>query len=171
MSNVFKFLFIIILWIIFFFTSLVFFNEIGEWYSAKDLLNSGKLQPGDIIYVNYTTFFHEVIYEKDGYVLHYSKEKPVVERADLVSYAKENLVKIGNVAVDNFAKNQYNLLPKPPNEIIKTAQALIGHKSAYNLLCNNCEMFVSFCRYGERFSYQVTTQNMVNEAFNSKYTK
>jgi len=88
----------------------------------------------------------------DGHVIHFSGEPlnsktPIVEKV-----AMEEFLKDGELEVVRYSSNKK---PFSAEETIQRAEKRLG-EGRYNLLCNNCEHFASWCKNGKARSTQVT---------------
>ncbi|KAM4808179.1 lecithin retinol acyltransferase-like isoform 2-T2 [Rhinophrynus dorsalis] len=130
---------------------------------------------GDLLEVPRTLFIHFGIYLGDNQVAHLmpdilpalssdeSQVKKMVTNKRLITGV---IAKVASVRVDtvqDFAYGgkilvnpmdlQIKNKPLPPEEVAQRAEKLVGTTS-YSLLWNNCEHFVTYCRYGVPVSFQ-----------------
>lgn len=104
---------------------------------------------GDHICVNRGPYWHHGIYLGNGRVIHYTgylKDKgknAAVKIESIQKFAKGREIYYGD------SKVQYSR-----NEIVKRAKSRIGEKD-YDIVGNNCEQFVNWCRNGQHKSQQV----------------
>ncbi|XP_035506965.1 lecithin retinol acyltransferase-like [Scophthalmus maximus] len=137
-----------------------------------------KFQRGDLLEVPRTLFTHFGIYLGDGRVAHLIPDALPLLTADgrrvqrMVTNARLLLgviCKRASIRVDSvedFAYGAGILLnaadrasaaarrsPLPGEEVARRAERLVGAVS-YSLLWNNCEHFVTYCRYGSAQSLQ-----------------
>ncbi|XP_015276514.1 PREDICTED: HRAS-like suppressor 3, partial [Gekko japonicus] len=119
---------------------------------------------GDLIEIDRTGYHHWAIYIGDGYVVHLAPESEVAGAglyslrsviSDHAMVKKEPLLEV--VGNDEYRiNNKYDgrFPPLPEDEIIARAKAEVGRVIAYNVLCQNCEHFVTRLRYGTAVSDQ-----------------
>ncbi|KAK2817698.1 hypothetical protein Q7C36_021631 [Tachysurus vachellii] len=135
-----------------------------------------QLQRGDLLEVPRTLFVHFGIYLGDGKVAHLIPDiLPLLTRDELrvravVSNKRlllgvlfrraavrvdtlEDFVYGARVLLINAMDGVLGVQPAPNEEVARTAETLIG-AVRYSLLWNNCEHFVTFCRYGTGISLQ-----------------
>ncbi|KAM6949265.1 lecithin retinol acyltransferase-like [Aplochiton taeniatus] len=147
-----------------------------ERFSMKEAVKpSGpRLQRGDLLEVPRTLFTHFGIYLGDGRVAHLIPDiLPVVGGGRQVRETVTNvrlllgvLSKTASVRVDSTEDFAYGVpvrlntmdgtLRTPPltnEEVAGRAEELIG-SVPYSLMWNNCEHFVTYCRYGTGVSLQ-----------------
>ena len=95
-----------------------------------------KLQKGDHIKVQRIGYSHHGIY--DGYNSVYEYDEGVVKCVSLKEFALNDNIEVVINEPSKFTKD----------EIVRRAQRRLG-ESDYNLICNNCENFATWCRIGE----------------------
>ncbi|TRY84905.1 hypothetical protein DNTS_002025, partial [Danionella cerebrum] len=137
--------------------------------------NSYCFQRGDLLEVPRTLFTHFGIYLGDNKVAHLMPDiLPVLtsNKAQIQKVVTNNRLLLGVLykhalirvdSVEDFAYGSSVLLNtmdttlrRPPldaEEVARRAEKLIGH-IPYSLLWNNCEHFVTYCRYGTAVSLQ-----------------
>lgn len=110
--------------------------------TVQSVFRSGdlELEHGDHIYIQNLGYTHHGIYIGNNRVIHYTKgydEQPVVQTDSLDNFGpKSCLFKKASSA--NYTRD----------EIISRAYSKLG-ENGYNLIFNNCEHFVRWCRTGE----------------------
>ncbi|XP_017313535.1 lecithin retinol acyltransferase [Ictalurus punctatus] len=137
---------------------------------------TAQLERGDLLEVPRTLFVHFGIYLGDGKVAHLIPDiLPLLTRDELrvravVSNKRlllgvlcrraavrvdtlEDFVYGARVLLINAMDGVLGVQPAPNEEVARTAEKLIG-AVRYSLLWNNCEHFVTFCRYGTGISLQ-----------------
>lgn len=137
---------------------------------------TAQLERGDLLQVPRTLFVHFGIYLGDGKVAHLIPDiLPLFTRDELrvravVSNKRlllgvlcrraavrvdtlEDFVYGARVLLINAMDGALGVQPAPNEEVARTAERLIG-AVRYSLLWNNCEHFVTFCRYGTGISLQ-----------------
>lgn len=100
------------------------------------------LYPGDHIYVDYVVFTHHGLYCDYGQVIHYA---PIDDSSS----------HIHKCTIDEFANNRRIFVCSKDEspirfkteKVIERANSRLGEVT-YNLLINNCENFVRWCRFG-----------------------
>ncbi|XP_030631883.1 lecithin retinol acyltransferase-like [Chanos chanos] len=134
-----------------------------------------NLQRGDLLEVPRTLFVHFGIYLGDNKVAHMMPDiMPVLTRnKSRIQKVVNNkrlllgvLCKYATIRIDtleDFAYGSPVLLntmdsslkkqPLPNEDVARRAEMLVG-RIPYSLLWNNCEHFVTYCRYGTGFSLQ-----------------
>ncbi|NWI09186.1 LRAT acyltransferase, partial [Crypturellus soui] len=135
----------------------------------------GRLQRGDLLEVPRTLFIHFGIYLGDNRVAHlmpdilpaFTDDRRQIERVvtnkRLVLGVLAKMASIRVDSVEDFAYggsvlvNHMDRLFKDrvlgSEEAARRAEKLVG-ATAYSLLWNNCEHFVTYCRYGAAVSLQ-----------------
>ncbi|XP_075469055.1 lecithin retinol acyltransferase-like [Ascaphus truei] len=130
---------------------------------------------GDLLEVPRTLFVHFGIYLGDNKVAHLipdiltafsadkSRIKKVVSNKRLIMGVLAKVASIRVDTVQDFAYGGSIILnhmdrnirnpPLPLEEVAQRAEKLVGSTS-YSLLWNNCEHFVTYCRYGIPVSFQ-----------------
>ncbi|MFK7770221.1 MAG: lecithin retinol acyltransferase family protein [Mariniblastus sp.] len=111
-------------------------------------------QPGDHLVVDFGLYRHHGIACGEGTVIHFGRgifdlENAVVEQVDLVTFCQ------GREIVVVETKSTFT-----PEEIVVRATQRIGARG-YDLLDNNCEHFVNWCRSGESESHQANVSETV----------
>lgn len=137
---------------------------------------TAQLERGDLLEVPRTLFVHFGIYLGDGKVAHLIPDiLPLLTRDQLrvravVSNKRlllgvlcrraavrvdtlEDFVYGARVLLVNVMDGVLGARPAPNEEVARTAEKLVG-AVRYSLLWNNCEHFVTFCRYGTGVSLQ-----------------
>lgn len=137
---------------------------------------TAQLERGDLLEVPRTLFVHFGIYLGDGKVAHLIPDiLPLLTRDQLrvravVSNKRlllgvlcrraavrvdtlEDFVYGARVLLVNAMDGVLGVRPAPNEEVARTAEKLVG-AVRYSLLWNNCEHFVTFCRYGTGVSLQ-----------------
>ncbi|KAG9344078.1 hypothetical protein JZ751_012558 [Albula glossodonta] len=168
---------------LFIFSSLKFFNSI---WSDNDKCTGHcqvpSLQRGDLLEVPRTLFIHSGIYLGDNKVAHLMPDilplltsdesqisKVVTNKRLLLGVLSKN-ASIRVDTVEDFAFGSQILVnsmdntskkPLPNEDVAKRAEKLIG-AIPYSLLWNNCEHFVTYCRYGSATSLQ-TEKSVVRD--------
>ncbi|XP_077061355.1 lecithin retinol acyltransferase-like [Siphateles boraxobius] len=142
---------------------------------AKPREESPYFQRGDLLEVPRTLFTHFGIYLGDNKVAHLmpdillvltsnkSQTQKVVTNMRLLLGVIYKYASIRVDTVEDFAFGSPVLLntmdttlrkqPLAAEEVARRAEKLIGH-IPYSLLWNNCEHFVTYCRYGTAVSLQ-----------------
>jgi hypothetical protein len=125
----------------------------------KDRLSKGKEpipvsepQKGDILCVNRGAYRHYGIYAGNSTVIHYAAAKKdfgsdvCVHETTLKNFIKNSKC----IAVPINGKNVFS-----PDETLNRARSRIG-ENKYNIIFNNCEHFVYWCKTGRNVSKQVS---------------
>ena len=143
--------------------------------SERDESLPQKFQRGDLLEVPRTLFTHFGIYLGDNRVAHLIPDilpaltadsrqiQEMVTNTRLLLGVLSNRASIRVDSVEDFAYGACILLnamdravrrsPLPGEEVARRAERLVGSVS-YSLLWNNCEHFVTYCRYGTAQSLQ-----------------
>ena len=106
---------------------------------------------GDLIYVYRNLWQLDGLYQHygidcgDGTVIHYRKPSETVERTTLATFSRGNPI---YVAEDDDGFSYI------PDVVVTRAESRLGEQK-YNLLFNNCEHFVSWCKTGISHSRQI----------------
>ena len=117
--------------------------------SPGNLLQIGKIKKGEFdlgehLFVRRGIYTHHGIYIGNGYVIHYSQ-------------SSGDIVEIHPVSIDEFSKGDtifYLPRSKSPltyteEQAVERAWSRVGEEN-YNLIINNCEQFVRWCRCGKK---------------------
>ncbi len=99
---------------------------------------------GDHLYVSRRTYTHHGIDCGDGTVIHY-REGEAITRSSRPYFALGETIRV-----------KPYLTSDPPDVVLKRAESRLGERD-YNLVFNNCEHFVSWCKTGEHRSEQVNS--------------
>ncbi|XP_032553172.1 phospholipase A and acyltransferase 1-like isoform X2 [Chiroxiphia lanceolata] len=123
-------------------------------------------EPGDLIEIKRPLYQHWALYLGDGYVIHLtsadegmrclsaSSDATLSKKAKVKKQLLKEVVGTDDWEVNN--KYDRSRTPLPVKEIIKRAESYVGKEMTYNVLCENCEHFVTMLRYGEGVSDQVS---------------
>ncbi|XP_052077001.1 phospholipase A and acyltransferase 2-like [Mytilus californianus] len=113
-----------------------------------------NLEEGDLISIKENILYsHWAVYAGDDKVVHLSGKDDVSSEFAFVKL--ENFWKVvGNKKAKKNNKKDKERTPFRGKDIVKRALSMIG-PNAYNLLCNNCEHFATWCRYDKKKSDQV----------------
>uniref|UniRef100_A0A8C6YHI6 Lecithin retinol acyltransferase n=1 Tax=Naja naja TaxID=35670 RepID=A0A8C6YHI6_NAJNA len=139
--------------------------------------------PGDLLEVPRTLFIHFGIYLGDNQVAHLMPDmlpaftndrkliQKVVTNKRLILGVITKMARIRVDTVEDFAYGGSILVNSMDSffkncilcndEVVHRAKRLVG-TTEYSLLWNNCEHFVTFCRYGCPVSFQTTKVNSLN---------
>lgn len=126
-----------------------------------------QLNPGDLIEFKRKLYSHWALYIGNSKLIHFHGN--IGNRASHLNisgvqlpYVKNAQVMISNywdVIEDSYAfrNNLFDKLmkPLPLEEILGRAYEKVGHHD-FNIVSNNCEHFVKYCRYGISSSDQMT---------------
>ncbi|NWU18085.1 HRSL1 enzyme, partial [Cephalopterus ornatus] len=123
-------------------------------------------EPGDLIEIKRGVYEHWALYLGDGYVIHVTSEdegiSPLSAGSEVLltkkAKVKKQLLK-DVVGTDDWEVNNkydHSRTPFPVKKIIKRAESYIDREVPYDVLCKNCEHFVTMLRYGEGVSDQVS---------------
>ncbi|MBN3316222.1 LRAT acyltransferase, partial [Atractosteus spatula] len=161
---------------IFLLTNFNVFNVIStDGEKCPNHCDGSSFKRGDLLEVPRTLFIHFGIYLGDNKVAHLMPDIMPVLTTDKCQIQKVVtnkrlllgvLSKIASIRVDtveDFAYgskvivNQMDIIskkqPLPNEDVALRAEKLVG-ATPYSLLWNNCEHFVTYCRYGTPVSYQ-----------------
>lgn len=106
---------------------------------------------GDRLYVYRNLWNFDGLYKHygidcgDGTVIHYRKPSEVIERTSIESFSKGNRV---------YIEPSSNGFCFVPDVVLERAASRLG-ENRYNLLFNNCEHFVNWCKTGISDSKQI----------------
>ncbi len=109
------------------------------------------MSKGDCIYVYRNLARLEGLYKHygidcgDGTVIHYRKPSETIEQTSLATFSRGNPVYVAEYS-DGFGYI--------PDVVVQRAESRLGEQD-YNLLFNNCEHFVTWCKTGVINSKQV----------------
>jgi len=116
---------------------------------------STELQPGDVIVTSRFLYRHYGIYAGNGKVIHYAAadgdfgSDVKVRESGLEHFAFDEEYGILQFREKNGRKKLFS-----PEETLCRARSRLGEES-YNLIFNNCEHFVLWCKCGINKSTQV----------------
>ncbi|XP_045711328.1 phospholipase A and acyltransferase 4-like [Phyllostomus hastatus] len=122
-----------------------------------DSQESSECNPGDLIEMFRDGFQHWALYMGDGYLVHLAvlRDSPEASasREDLFLSKKAVVKKVplADVKRSTYRVNNQldkELQPLPVEQIISTAERMIGEKMEFDISSNNCEHFVTKLRYG-----------------------
>ncbi|KAM4808178.1 lecithin retinol acyltransferase-like isoform 1-T1 [Rhinophrynus dorsalis] len=166
--------------IVFIFEKLFIFSNfkmfsLGKKSKSKESCDICCLKRGDLLEVPRTLFVHFGIYLGNDKVAHLMPDilpalsddvcviRKVVTNKRLIMGV---LAKIASVRVDtvqdfayggsiivNHMDSSFKTKPLSNEEVAQRAEKLLG-ATTYSLLWNNCEHFVTYCRYGVPMSFQ-----------------
>ncbi|XP_039217108.1 lecithin retinol acyltransferase [Crotalus tigris] len=139
--------------------------------------DSSYFRPGDLLEVPRTLFIHFGIYLGDNQVAHLMPDilpaftndgkliQKVVTNKRLILGVITKMARIRVDTVEDFAYGGSILVNSMDtffkncilcnDKVVHRAKRLVG-TTEYSLLWNNCEHFVTFCRYGSPVSFQTT---------------
>lgn len=124
-----------------------------------------KPQPGDLIEIFRGVYQHWGIYVGDGFIIHLAPpceqaqagansmmsvmhHKAMVKKELLCEVAGNNEYRVNNLQDEKYE-------PRPIDEILQEAHALLGMELPYCFIKRNCEHFATELRYGKAESRQV----------------
>uniref|UniRef100_A0A8C6YIY4 Lecithin retinol acyltransferase n=1 Tax=Naja naja TaxID=35670 RepID=A0A8C6YIY4_NAJNA len=154
------------------------FNGLYSKTFQREPLNFAPQElPGDLLEVPRTLFIHFGIYLGDNQVAHLMPDmlpaftndrkliQKVVTNKRLILGVITKMARIRVDTVEDFAYGGSILVNSMDSffkncilcndEVVHRAKRLVG-TTEYSLLWNNCEHFVTFCRYGCPVSFQTT---------------
>ncbi|XP_069834825.1 lecithin retinol acyltransferase-like isoform X1 [Dendropsophus ebraccatus] len=160
---------------IFIFANLKKFRPTKRKAGAASDMEACRLRRGDLLEVPRTLFIHYGIYLGDNKVAHLMPDilPAISEDKCLIGKVVTNkrlilgvLAKVATIRVDtvqdfayggriivNHMDKSFKTKPLCNEEVAERAEKLVGAK-AYSLLWDNCEHFVTYCRYGRPVSSQ-----------------
>jgi hypothetical protein len=106
-------------------------------------MSTSSFQPGDHLVVSRGLYTHHGVYAGDGWVVH--KDFGPVRLESLATFGDGHKVRVCPPKDDDF----------PAATILARAVSRLG-EDRYDLLADNCEHFVRWCRNGRANSPQVT---------------
>lgn len=112
--------------------------------------------PGDHIRVKLKGYYHHGIYIGNDEVIQFGHPFDVFSNHDEIAVIKSNIEDFlhgGFLEVRIYNKKELKK-KRPADQIIKTANELIGTKG-YHILYNNCEHFANYCVFLEKISHQI----------------
>lgn len=119
------------------------------------------LLPGDMIQVKgnyiYQWFYsHFAIFIGNGEIVHVDSSDNPLKKCDVVRISMVDAFKGKLVRKNNHLDNADSFRDRirPTREIVRTARDWVGKNWDYNFYTNNCEHFVTLCRYGRPISLQ-----------------
>uniref|UniRef100_A0A3P9DSZ0 LRAT domain-containing protein n=1 Tax=Maylandia zebra TaxID=106582 RepID=A0A3P9DSZ0_9CICH len=115
---------------------------------------------GDLIEISRENYAHWAVYVGAGFVVHFVNHYGVSSGASVkAANSTVRKEKIWDVVgkdkwkINNSMDRQYK--PRPANDIVEDAKALVGKELRYDVVSFNCEHFVTKLRYGVAESRQV----------------
>jgi len=141
----------------------------GSWMEADVFLQDSDVELADLICFYRGWYYHWGIYDGDGYVIHVPAESKngiqcTIRRENLVDVAKKvpekTRVRIDNLypaACSFYCNGLKGDLQRSIETQLEAARNMIGQTVDYNFLTNNCEHFVTRCKYGYGFCTQAGT--------------
>ena len=131
----------------------------SDFVDPRSLLR--HLLPGDMIQVKgnyiYQWFYsHFAIFIGNGEIVHVDSSDNPLKKCDVVRISMVDAFKGKLVRKNNHLDNADNFRDRirPTREIVRTARDWVGKNWDYNFYTNNCEHFVTLCRYGRPISLQ-----------------
>jgi hypothetical protein len=112
-----------------------FVNVIRKYFAPE----VKELYIGDHLYVQRMGYTHHGLYYGDGKIIHYLLEAVKIDSLETFADGSKILKKSELVSPSSYSAQ----------EIVKRAESRLG-ESNYNLVFNNCEHFVRWCRNGEQ---------------------
>ena len=103
---------------------------------------------GDHLIVRHATYTHHAIDLEDGFVVHYGRGLHDKSQARVEKVPREIFTR-GKPVTTGFHPARFS-----PDQIIQRALSRLG-ENEYDLLDNNCEHFVNWCRLGVSESAQI----------------
>lgn len=101
-----------------------------------------RFQPGDHLVVSRRLYTHHGVYAGEGWVVH--KDFGPVRLESLAAFARAAKIRVCKPRADDF----------PAKTVLARAVSRLG-EDRYDLLFDNCEHFVRWCRSGKSESPQV----------------
>ncbi|XP_077135493.1 lecithin retinol acyltransferase-like isoform X1 [Ranitomeya variabilis] len=165
---------------VFIFEKILIFSNLKKFSLAKRKVGarsteSCTLKRGDLLQVPRTLFVHFGIYLGNNKVAHLMPDilPAISEDKYLIGKVVTNkrlilgvLAKVASIRVDivqdfayggsiivNHMDKSFKTKPLSNEEVAQRAEKLVGATS-YSLLWDNCEHFVTYCRYGSPVSFQ-----------------
>jgi len=119
-------------------------------------VNFENLEPeeGDLIEIQRDGYAHWALYVGNGYVIHLTqigKGLAKVFKEELRHVVNKSLCRVNNLKI---AAQRRGLIPKAVHDILEVAHHSSHGVGKYHLFHDNCEHFVTYCRFGEPFSEQ-----------------
>ncbi|KAM9331535.1 lecithin retinol acyltransferase-like [Gastrophryne carolinensis] len=159
----------------FIFANFKHFSLTNRKRTARCFVGVCELKRGDLLQVPRTLFVHFGIYLGNNKVAHLMPDilPALSDNKCLIDKVVTNkrlilgvLAKVASIRVDtvqdfayggsiivNRMDNSFKTKPLSNEEVAQRAEKLVGARS-YSLLWDNCEHFVTFCRYGFAKSFQ-----------------
>ncbi len=125
-----------------------------------DIPDNCRPMKGDLIEIKRSVYDHWGVYVGDGEVIHLCDEedrKATIKRDLLKGVCGKSLCRINNLGK---AAQKRGLRPRSVDNILKAAYKMLNEKFDYHPIDNNCEHFVTSCRFGLRFSEQAEAAKM-----------
>ena len=114
-------------------SSLPLRNVIRKYFSAEVT----ELYQGDHLYVQRSVYTHHGLYYGEDKVIHYLKGSVTIDSLEKFADGSKILRNSELVSPASFSRS----------EIIRRSESRLG-ENKYNLMFNNCEHFVRWCRNG-----------------------
>jgi hypothetical protein len=122
--------------------------------TVYDIPDKCSPMKGDLIEIKRSLYDHWAVYVGDREVIHLCDEgdwKATIKRDLLKDVCGKSLCRINNLGK---AAQMRNLKTRSVDNILKAAYKMLNEKFDYHPIDNNCEHFVTSCRFGSRFSEQ-----------------
>jgi hypothetical protein len=130
-----------------------------------DIWENCKPVKGELIEIKRIIYDHWAVYVGDGEVIHVCDEgdwKATIRLDLLKDVCGESLCRINNL---EKAAQKRGLKPRSVSAILKDAYTMLDEKFDYHPIDNNCEHFVTSCRFGSRFSEQALAASRDSTGF------
>jgi cell wall-associated NlpC family hydrolase len=131
----------------------------SDFVDPRSLVDN--LRPGDLIqvkgnFVHQWFYSHFAIFIGNGEIVHVDSPANTSRKCDVVRVSMVDALKGKLVRKNNHLDNVDGFRDKvqSPRQIVKTARDWVGKFWDYNFYTNNCEHFVTLCRYGRPISLQ-----------------
>ncbi|XP_076015703.1 phospholipase A and acyltransferase 3-like [Genypterus blacodes] len=124
-----------------------------------------KPEPGDLIEIFRGSYQHWAVYIGDGFVVHMvppsevagagssSMMSVITEKALVRRQELWDVVGTNKWEINNSLDKKYE--PRPAEDIVRDARAMVGKEVPYCVFRDNCEHFSNEMRYGKAESRQV----------------
>jgi hypothetical protein len=128
--------------------------------TGYDTPDNCRPKKGDLIEIKRLLYDHWAVYVGDGEVIHVrdgGNSKTTIKLDLLKDVCGESLCRINNL---EKAAQMRGLKPRTVGTILNDAYNMLDKEFVYDSIDNNCEHFVTGCRFGSKFSEQASAAKL-----------
>lgn len=144
------------------------YGHLTKWFFPKDLPELVEaIEPGDMLEFRRGIYSHWGVYcgmqhEKDNHKEPYILDLTVTLKSSEMICKKQLTEVAGNSAVRVNNSSDYMYEPTRDFSLMERRSQRFMEDNYHNLLTNNCEHFVKYCRYGDQFRQQALWDGVKN---------